>query len=474
MQKKTGIRALSLVLALVMVMGLMPAAKAAPAESETQRFKTIAQYLDEQKITFDRVAPQTQVEFIVELHEAPLADSLPAGMKLADYLDTRKGTVQASAIERQQAVMASAIENCADDVSIIRTYKVVLNGFAVSGTYADKAALEALPGVKRVSIGNTYKVPEKMEAEGELITSGELMNSDAANAEGYTGKGTFAAVLDTGLKVDHEAFIGEKVQGAVITAETIAAIEGLNAQGDLYKNAKVAFAYDYADGDDDVTDTEGHGTHVAGTVAANGDSFIGVAPDAQLAIMKVFSSEGGARDSDILSALEDCVILGVDTVNMSLGSPCGFTFDSESVDAAYNAVRNAGINLMISAGNDYNAAFQNLHGTDLALAGNPDYGIVGSPSTYAAGLSVASVNENLAFGSFFMVGETKISYDESPDAALKFSTLDGNYAYVRVAAWATPTTSPRWMSRARLPWWNAASWPSPRRSRTLITPVPSP
>lgn len=57
MQKKTGIRALALVLALVMVMGLMPAAKAAPAESETQRFKTIAQYLDEQKITFDRVAP---------------------------------------------------------------------------------------------------------------------------------------------------------------------------------------------------------------------------------------------------------------------------------------------------------------------------------------------------------------------------------------------------------------------------------
>ena len=58
MQKKTGIRALALVLALVMVMGLMPAAKAAPAESETQRFKTIAQYLDEQKITFDRVAPK--------------------------------------------------------------------------------------------------------------------------------------------------------------------------------------------------------------------------------------------------------------------------------------------------------------------------------------------------------------------------------------------------------------------------------
>ena len=81
----------------------------------------------------------------------------------------------------------------------------------------------------------------------------------------------------------------------------------------------MAFAYDYADEDDDVTDTQGHGTHVAGTVAANGESFVGVAPDAQLAIMKVFPDEGGALDSDIIAALEDCVILGVDTVNMSLG-----------------------------------------------------------------------------------------------------------------------------------------------------------
>ena len=433
MHNKFGIRALALVLAMVMVLGLAPAASASVAgASHVGAYKTIADYLEAQKTTFDQVDPQAEVEFIVELEDAPLADSIPAGMKLADYLDTRKGSVQANAIEQQQAVMATAIETCADDVAIIRTYQVVLNGFAVSGKYADKAALEAIPGVKRVSVGNTYNVPELQDAEGELITSGEMMNSDAANAEGYTGKGTFAAVLDTGLKVDHEAFIGDKVQGAVITAETIAAVEGLNASGNLYKNAKVAFAYDYADKDDDVSDVQGHGTHVAGTVAANGESFIGVAPDAQLAIMKVFSSQGGAKDSDILAALEDCVVLGVDTVNMSLGSPCGFTFAGEAVDAAYNAVRNAGINLMISAGNDFNSAFQNLHGTDLALAGNPDYGIVGSPSTYAAGLSVASVNESKAYASFFKLGETKIAYDENPDAALKFSSLDGDYAYVRV------------------------------------------
>ena len=433
MHKKSGIRALALVLALVMVLGFMPAASAAPAQLETDRFKTIAEYLDEQKTVFDRVDPDTRVEFIVELEDAPLADSIPAGMKLADYLNTRKGSVQVSAIEQQQSVMAAAIEKCAEDLAVIHRYQVVMNGFAVSGRLSDREKLEALEGVKRVTLGNTYSVPELQEAEGEMVTSGELLNSDAANAEGFTGKGTFAAVLDTGLKVDHEAFIGEKVEGALVTAESIAALSGLTASGRLYHNAKIAFAYDYADEDDDVSDTEGHGTHVAGTVAANGESFRGVAPDAQLAIMKVFGDEGGALDSDIIAALEDCVILGVDTVNMSLGTPCGFTFENEATDAVYNTVRNAGVNLMISAGNDYNSAFQNLHGTDLALAGNPDYGIVGSPSTYAAALSVASVNENLAFGSYLLLGEEKITFDETPDAALKIGDLEGTYEYVRVS-----------------------------------------
>ena len=431
MQNKFGIRALALMLAMVMVLGLVPAASAAPAKSEATGYKTIAEYLAEQKTTFDQVDPNAEVEFIVELDDAPLTDSLPAGMKLADYLNTQKGSVQANAIEQQQAVMAKAIEAAAD-VTITNRYQVVLNGFAVQGRYADRAALESIEGVKRVTVGNVYSVPETMEAEGELITSGEMIHSDAVNAEGYTGKGTFAAILDTGLNVSHEAFIGEKVQGAVITADTIASAEGLTASGELYKNAKVAFAYDYADGDDDVSDAQGHGTHVAGTVGANGETFVGVAPDAQLAIMKVFGDQGGAYDSDIFAALEDCVILGVDTINMSLGTSCGFTYEDEATEAVYNAVRSAGINLMVSAGNDYNSAFQNLHGTDLALAGNPDYGIVGSPSTYAASLSVASVNEALAYAAYFLLGDTRISYDESPETALPFADLEGEYEYVRV------------------------------------------
>jgi subtilisin family serine protease len=391
MRNKWKARVLALVLAGVMLFGQMSAEAAAPVGTDKPGFQTIPELLARQKISFGEMDPESEVELIVELEDAPLVHFLPAGMELADYLATSGGGVRRSAVERQQTVMAAAVASAAD-VSITHRYQVVLNGFAVRGRLADKTVLEDLEGVKRVSVANVYRVPEILEAGGGIVTGGGLIRSDDANAEGYTGKGTFAAVLDTGLMLDHEAFDPEKVRGAAVTADTIGALSGLTARGHLYRNAKIAFAYDYADKDNDVSDFRGHGTHVAGIVAANGDRFRGVAPDAQLAVMKVFSDEGYASDADILAALEDCVILGVDTVNMSLGTPCGFASGEKVADEVYNTVRNAGINLMISAGNDYNSAFRNLHGTNLALVGNPDYGIVASPSTYAAAMSVGSVN----------------------------------------------------------------------------------
>jgi hypothetical protein len=72
MHKKLGIRALALVLAMVMVLGLTPAASASYAgASHLGAYKTIADYLEAQKTTFDQIAPETEVEFIVELENAP-------------------------------------------------------------------------------------------------------------------------------------------------------------------------------------------------------------------------------------------------------------------------------------------------------------------------------------------------------------------------------------------------------------------
>ena len=109
--------------------------------------------------------------------------------------------------------------------------------------------------------------------------------------------------------------------------------------GQLYVNAKIPFGYNYIDKDLDIThdhDSAGeHGSHVEGIAAANaflsnggrlllpcpGDGQgSGVAPDAQILTMKVFGKGGGAYDSDYMAAIEDAIILGCDSVNLSLGS----------------------------------------------------------------------------------------------------------------------------------------------------------
>ena len=90
---------------------------------------------------------------------------------------------------------------------------------------------------------------------------------------------------------------------------------------------------------------------------------IGVEPTAEVVVAPFDGTVSSVAESHHAVGLESngmelLIHVGVDTVNMSLGSPCGFTYEDETTEAVYNAVRNAGVNLMISAGNDYNSAFQ--------------------------------------------------------------------------------------------------------------------
>ena len=199
----------------------------------------------------------------------------------------------------------------------------------------------------------------------------------------------------------------------------------------MFYNTKVPFAYDYADDDADVfPQYSSHGTHVAGIVAgksnyvvATGETFLGVAPEAQLVIGKVFTDSldneglGGANSIDILAAISDCVELGVDIINMSLGSSAGFS-DTKSdtfTNSVYEKVRAAGINLVVAASNDYSSGFGGGNGTN--LSSNPDSGTVGSPSTYDAALSVASINGQKASYIFANGDTSQVAFiTESSDA----------------------------------------------------------
>lgn len=346
-------------------------------------------------------------------------------------------------VKRQIAAMTgSASVSSLDGGEFGFDYYVVMNGFSVTTQYRYLEQIRALEGVKSAYVEQTYEKPREQAVTPQMFASAGMIGAGEANDSGFTGKGMAVAVLDTGLDVNHEAFstapespkYTREEMGALLAAGKLSAQRAVLRK--VYVSEKIPFVYDYADGDTDVYPHTGdsHGTHVSGTVAANGEKLTGVAPDAQLMMLKVFRDEdGGAADSYLLAALDDAVKLGADAINMSLGAPCGFTDDGgAATQAVYARIREAGILLAISAGNETNTALGNNTGVDRPFAEDPDYGILGSPSTSSAAMSVASmVNEEISGMSYFVAEGRKIFYTEvSLETDPKLGDLDGEYSYV--------------------------------------------
>ena len=326
---------------------------------------------------------------------------------MSAYVNSRSGKSIASDIAVKRKMLIEKLNKSGVSYQLGATYDTVLSGFEITIQAKDFETVGTLfANDASLIVGETY-----LPAETEIIhndvdvypTTG-IFNTSKLE---YQGDGVVVAVLDSGLDYTHTAFSVENFEtnNERFTLETVSnsvkqtvAAEftsGLKGE-DVYLNKKIPYAYDYADKDTDVLPTNSdHGTHVSGIITGKDDTITGVAPNAQLAFMKVFSdSATGAKTSWLLAALEDCVKLEVDVINMSLGAGCGFAreVDDEKVNTVYDSIRDAGISLIVSAGNAYNSAFGSEKNGNLGLTSNPDTATVGSPSTYAASLSVASVD----------------------------------------------------------------------------------
>jgi hypothetical protein len=118
-------------------------------------------------------------------------------------------------------------------------------------------------------------------------------------------------------------------------------------------DANYVVGYDFVNDDGNPMDDYGHGTHVAGTVAAedNGFGVVGVAPEASIYALKVLDSGGYGSWSDIVAAVQWCVDNGMHVANLSLGTsrdPGGI------VQAAFDTAEAAGVVIVAAAGNDGN------------------------------------------------------------------------------------------------------------------------
>ena len=364
---------------------------------------------------------------------------------MTEFLDSNAAQSAERKLERARKAVKSQLATKLDDVEVRYEYTTVFNGLSVEADYADLETIQDLPGVKDAYVSQVYQLIEPVN-ETKLADSVPAIGGDISQKTGYTGKGMVVAILDTGLDTSHEAF-QNAVNAPKFTKQDIAdklasdslRVGNVNVKS-IYQSDKIPFAYDYYGNDTNVSGGNSHGTHVAGIVGANKGQVTGVAPDAQLMIMKIFGDDGsGAYDSDIIAALEDAVVLGADAVNMSLGMTAGFSEAAATkTREVYQRVKNAGISLMCAAGNEYSSSYKSAGGTDLPLASNPDNGAVASPSTYGAALSVASMNNVKATAPYLLVGDRKIRYsDPAETAAKQIASLGGTYAYVDCGVGAT-------------------------------------
>lgn len=329
---------------------------------------------------------------------------------------------------QQKSIQNEISKNVLDGekLEVLHSYTTVENGFAAVVPYGKLEEIRQLPGVAAAYAAPVFKVAPDMPT-----TMTELGGLE--NTSGYQGEGMVIAIVDSGLEISHPLFRQAPTTPALMKKdiETVLARKNLKAEekksgitaSQVYKTAKVPFAFDYADNDLDVAPNGAgdHGTHVAGIAAANAGvvaDVVGVAPQAQILAMKVFSSSGsnGATWDDILAAADDAVALGADVINMSLGSTCGFSTPEgeEGVAEVLENIASSGVMLSISAGNEYSAALGTRIGKGHALTQNPDYGTVASPSSYSEPLSIASVEKADSIDSCYLtVGERKVAFNDT-------------------------------------------------------------
>lgn len=329
---------------------------------------------------------------------------------------------------QQKSIQNEISKNVLDGekLEVLHSYTTVENGFAAVVPYGKLEEIRQLPGVAAAYAAPVFKVAPDMPTT--MTQLGGLENSS-----GYQGEGMVIAIVDSGLEIGHPLFTQAPTAPALAKndLENVLASKNLKAEekksgitaSQVYKTAKVPFAFDYADNDLDVAPNGAgdHGTHVAGIAAANAGvvaDVVGVAPQAQILAMKVFSSSGsnGATWADILAAADDAVALGADVINMSLGSTCGFSTPEgeEGVAEVLENIASSGVMLSISAGNEYSAALGTRIGKGHALTQNPDYGTVASPSSYSEPLSIASVEKADSIDSCYLtVGERKVAFNDT-------------------------------------------------------------
>ncbi|WP_425329168.1 S8 family serine peptidase [Sutcliffiella horikoshii] len=233
------------------------------------------------------------VKVMVELQEESIVEAKHKGKKQSKQnLKSARDKVKKEVADRTSK---SKVE---------REYDYVFSGFSLEIPANEIPSLLATPGVKAVYPNVEYTTTEVVmeeEFSPAMVDSAPFIGSNEAWDLGFTGEGVKVAIIDTGVDYTHP---------------------------DLDQNFDDYLGWDFVDNDADPQETPKgdprgaettHGTHVAGTVAANGQ-IKGVAPDATLLAYRVLGPGGSGSTENVVAAIERAVQDGADVMNLSLGN----------------------------------------------------------------------------------------------------------------------------------------------------------
>jgi len=276
----------------------------------------------------------------------------------------------------------------------VRALPLIGGASVVLPSAASVRAVGRLSGVAYVEPDVTVHALGKPAGKGGGSQPAEVLpwGVDRVNAESvwadHTGDPIKVAVVDTGIDLNHPD-LAANIRGGV---------------------SAVAYTSKYSD-------DNGHGTHVAGTIAAadNAIGVVGIAPQADLYSVKVLDRRGSGYLSDIIAGLQWSVAHDIDVVNMSLGT----AIYSSSFDSAVQQTIASGVVVVAAAGNS-----------------GPGAETVGYPAKFAGVIAVAATDSNDAAASFSSRGT---AVDLAAPGVNVFSTYRGSgYANLSGTSMASP------------------------------------
>jgi minor extracellular serine protease Vpr len=299
---------------------------------------------------FGSVAAQTDEPPLEPLYPAPSAETgemINETPQLWFVELASKPTVEGtskSVLDKEKANFRSEARKAGVVFKERYAFSTLWNGLSIQISAKDFTKLSRIPGVKAIYPVETISIPETNPMENpELATAIAMTGADIAQNElGYTGKGVKVAVMDTGIDYDHPDLGGGFGPGYRV-------VKGWDFVGDAYNADPASASYNPVPAPDPYPDDcNGHGTHVAGIIGANGN-VVGVAPEVTFGAYRVFGCEGSTEGDIMIMAMERALKDGMQILNMSIGS--AFQWPQYPTAQAADRLVNKGMVVVASIGN---------------------------------------------------------------------------------------------------------------------------